>query len=114
MRMSTSAPRQSGRANNYRSLEKLLSAKSLGKAIEIQTAYARAAYEGFIAFRLPTNFSLRKNNFIESHESVSRDLTSCLVAATGARLVPDESAVIPCRAPESLWRVLRDIEREPP
>ena len=34
-----------------------------------------------------------------------------MVAATRARLAPDESAVIPCPAPESLWRVLRDIER---
>src|SRR5262249_21559880 len=59
-------------------------------------------------------FSWSKNNFIESHESVSRDSTSCLVAATGARLVPDESSVIPCRAPESLWRVLHGIERGPP
>jgi len=30
-------------------LEKLLGAKSLEKAIEIQTAYAKSAYEGFIA-----------------------------------------------------------------
>jgi hypothetical protein len=29
--------------------EKLLGAKSLDKAIEIQTAYAKAAYEGFVA-----------------------------------------------------------------
>jgi hypothetical protein len=39
--MSTSAQRQSGAANNYRSLEKLLSAKSLEKAVEIQTAMRR-------------------------------------------------------------------------
>jgi hypothetical protein len=30
-------------------LEKLLGAKSLEKAIEIQTAYAKTAYEGFVA-----------------------------------------------------------------
>jgi hypothetical protein len=30
-------------------LEKLLGAKSLEKAIEIQTAYAKSAYEGFVA-----------------------------------------------------------------
>ena len=30
-------------------LEKLLGAKSLEKAIEIQTAYAKSAYEGFMA-----------------------------------------------------------------
>jgi len=30
-------------------LEKLLGARSLEKAIEIQTAYAKSAYEGFIA-----------------------------------------------------------------
>jgi hypothetical protein len=30
-------------------LERLLGAKSLEKAIEIQTAYARTAYEGFVA-----------------------------------------------------------------
>ena len=29
--------------------EKLLGAKSLDKAIEIQTAYAKSAYEGFVA-----------------------------------------------------------------
>jgi hypothetical protein len=30
-------------------LEKLLGAKSIEKAIEIQTAYAKSAYEGFLA-----------------------------------------------------------------
>src|SRR5262252_1094872 len=30
-------------------LEKLLGAKTLEKAIEIQTAYAKSAYEGFVA-----------------------------------------------------------------
>jgi hypothetical protein len=30
-------------------LEKLLGAKSLDKAIEIQTSYAKTAYEGFVA-----------------------------------------------------------------
>ena len=30
-------------------LEKLFGAKSLEKAIEIQTAYAKSAYEGFVA-----------------------------------------------------------------
>lgn len=30
-------------------LEKLLGAKSLDKAIEVQTAYAKSAYEGFVA-----------------------------------------------------------------
>jgi len=30
-------------------LEKLLGAKSLEKAIEIQTAYAKSTYEGFVA-----------------------------------------------------------------
>jgi hypothetical protein len=30
-------------------LEKLLGAKSLEKAMEIQTAYAKSAYEGFVA-----------------------------------------------------------------
>jgi hypothetical protein len=30
-------------------LEKLLGAKSLDKAMEIQTAYAKTAYEGFVA-----------------------------------------------------------------
>jgi hypothetical protein len=30
-------------------LEKLLGAKSLDKAIEIQTSYAKSAYEGFVA-----------------------------------------------------------------
>ena len=30
-------------------LEKLLGAKSLEKAVEIQTAYAKSAYEGFVA-----------------------------------------------------------------
>lgn len=30
-------------------LEKLMSAKSLDKAIEVQTDYARQAYEGFVA-----------------------------------------------------------------
>jgi hypothetical protein len=30
-------------------LEKLFGAKSLDKAIEIQTAYAKSAYEGFVA-----------------------------------------------------------------
>jgi len=30
-------------------LEKLLGAKSLEKAIEIQTAYAKSAYDGFVA-----------------------------------------------------------------
>jgi hypothetical protein len=48
----------SGEASNYArqvfetgtaAAEKLLSAKSIEKVIEIQTAYAKEAYEGFIA-----------------------------------------------------------------
>ena len=35
--------------NGSAALEKLASAKSLDKAIEIQTDYARSAYEGFVA-----------------------------------------------------------------